>query len=424
MTKKLFQLMVAFVAIVAFAACEKEPTPVGPEQPNQPEAPTSGELAAPVLRVENLEESSFTVAWDSVPGAVSYTVVLKGDVKQTTETSVSFTDMEVGEYTVRVKAIAPKGGELKDSGYATITVVVEGLTSVEWFDQTLFTDTDAEQGVYPYNALCVEWKGTGVKSIRYGLFETEELNKLSFTDVKKNLNTFSNELEILAGINGDGVSFYFTDLAGDTSYTLLALVTNEADVEFMARTEQKTEAAAASEDAQKWVGEWTVTSHETITFDSTGNATMGKKDESFKVTIKTTKISPDYVEIDGFSSYGAGWTTRGLVSGNTMYIMSGEIVGENEDNGYDYIWLAYCSVDGELGQFFNVSIPSYVLTMDASGKVSCEMFADTAEYSDGSKALVEVVHTDVYAQDPTSGDIYFLTESQKTFRAGKMEWSR
>ena len=122
MTKKLFQLMVAFVAIVAFAACEKEPTPVGPEQPNQPEAPTSGELAAPVLRVENLEESSFTVAWDSVPGAVSYTTVLKGDVQQTTETSVNFTDMEVGEYTVRVKAIAPKGGELKDSGYTSFFI--------------------------------------------------------------------------------------------------------------------------------------------------------------------------------------------------------------------------------------------------------------------------------------------------------------
>lgn len=421
MIKNLFKLMMAFVALFTFAACETETdTPVGP---NVPDTPASGELAAPVLRVENLAESSFTVAWDSVPGAASYTAVLKGDVKQITETSVNFTDMEVGEYTVRVKAVAPKNSELKDSAYATITVAVEGVTSVDWFDQTLYTDTDEQNNIYPYNALCVEWKGTGVKSISYGLFETDYLKKLSLADVKKNLNTFTNELEVLAAINGDGTVFCFTDLVGDTSYTLVTLVTNEAGVEFMPRTEQKTEAASASEDTLKWIGKWNVSSHDTITFDAQGNATMGKKEDSFEVTIATSSSSPNEVIIDGFSFYGTGWTTRGLVQGDTLYILSGDVVGENEDNGYDYIWLVYCSVDGKLGQFFNVSIPSYVLTMDASGKVSCEMFADTAEFSDGAKKLVEVVHTDIYAQDSSTGDIYFLTESQRTFRAGKMDWS-
>lgn len=427
MTKNLFKLMAAFVALFIVAACETDtpaPTPNNPNEPNNPETPTSGELAAPVLRVENLKESSFTIAWESVAGAESYTVVLKGDVKQITETSVDFTDMEVGEYTVRVKAVAPKGSELKDSQYALISVAVTGLTSVDWFEQTLYTDTDEENNIYPYNALCVEWHGEGVNSLRYGLFETEYINTISIAEIQKNLKSFSNELQVLEELNSKGVSYYFTDLYGDTSYTIVALVTNEEGAEFMARTEQSTTAATPNSDTEKWLGRWSVTSHETITFDSKGNATIGKAEETFTVTIAASKLAANEVSITGLSTYGEGWATRGMVYDDILYIMSGEVVGKDEDNGYDYIWLSYCSVGGKLGQFFNSSIPSYVLTMDAAGQVSCTTFADDATFSDGSKKRVEVVHTDVYAQDPVTGDIYFFNDTTPIFRAGVMDWKR
>jgi hypothetical protein len=62
--------------------------------------------------------------------------------------------------------------------------------------------------------------------------------------------------------------------------------------------------------------------------------------------------------------------------------------------------------------------------MDAAGQVSCTTFADDATFSDGSKKRVEVVHTDVYAQDPVTGDIYFFNETTPIFRAGVMDWKR
>lgn len=424
MIKNLFKLMAAFVALFVVAACETETPAPTPNEPEQPETPVSGELATPQLRVEELKESSFTIVWDSVPGADHYTVVLKQDIKQITETSVTYTDLPVGEYAVRVKAVAPKGTELKDSAYATISVTVSGVTNVDWFEQMLYTDTNEAEGIYPYNALCVEWKGVGVKSIRYGLFETNTIKNMSMDNIKKQLNKFDNEAEVLAELNDKGVSFYFTDLLGDTKYTMMTLVTNNEGLEFMARTDHETEVAVASPEAAKWIGKWNVTSDKTITFDSQGKATLNNGSETFTVTISASRQSSEALTIAGLSSYGETWTANTLLAGDTLYIMNGEIIGKNEDNGYDYIWLVYCSIDGKLGQFFNSQIPSYVLEMDASGAVSCTRFADDATFSDGSKKRVEVVHTEVYAQDPTTGDIYFLSNSINTFRAGDMQWVR
>ena len=45
MTKNLFQLMVAFVALFTVAACETETPAPTPNEPEQPETPVSGEQA-------------------------------------------------------------------------------------------------------------------------------------------------------------------------------------------------------------------------------------------------------------------------------------------------------------------------------------------------------------------------------------------
>ncbi len=263
-------------------------------------------LAAPMLSVTDVTDSGFTVVWNEVANAESYTVMLKSDVQSVTDTRVEFSDLSAGMYNVQVKAVAAADSNYLDSDYASIKVTVGSI-----------------------------------------------------------------------------------------------------------------------EDSKNpWVGRWQVTSHETISFDNNGNATMGQVNSEFYVTIMPDAATPNELVLNGFSIQGEGWFVRALQDGNTLYIMNGEIIGEHKETGYDYVWLAYCSIDGKLGQFFDSEIPSYVLTMDDSGNVSCEMFADNATFNDGITRRVEVVHTEIYAQNPSTGDIYFLNELPVTYRAGVMDWVR
>ena len=176
-----------------------------------------------------------------------------------------------------------------------------------------------------------------------------------------------------------------------------------------------------SEGAERWFGLWSVTSHEAITFDENGDHKFDKLENTFEVSI-TAGLNPDEVYITDFSLVSANAYARGLVNGNTLYIMNGYVT-ESADE-YDYKWLAYCSVGGTEYMFFNNEIPSYVLTMDDAGNVSCELFADEATFNDGSKKLVQVLHTEVFAENKLSGDISFVGELPVTYRSGVMDWVR
>lgn len=420
--KKIFSLFMAFAMMFMFASCENEtPEPGGGNTP-QPDDPAGGTLATPVLSIVDVTESSFAVEWEAVEHAASYTVVLKSDVREVADTRVVFENLEVGEYTVRVKAVAEKGSGWTDSSYAAATATIQGLTSVDWFEQTLYVTNDEQNNIYSYNTLLVDWSGNGVASLEYGLFKSEAIANLSIADIRKKLVKFDDEKKVLDVINNGGTTFTFAGMDGGVEYTLYTYVKNNEGQEFLAISKCTTDPAKPSAEAQRWLGTWSVTSTDTIIFDADGNHSFGSEEQTFDVEISTSSTSPNEVYIMGLSSVSASSSAKCLVDGNTLYIMNGHIVESVEE--HNYRWLAYCRVGGTEYQFFNNEIPSYVLTMDDSGNVRCELFASEATFEGGARKLVEVVHTEIYAEHKSTGDISFIGSLPATYRSGIMSWTK
>ena len=114
--------MTAFASVALLASCEKDPEP-GPEPEPEPSEPT--QLATPSLSVEDQTNTSFTVSWKAVANADSYTYTLNGGAEETTTaTSVEFTSLTAGDYTVKVKATT-EDENYTDSEWASTKVTLE-----------------------------------------------------------------------------------------------------------------------------------------------------------------------------------------------------------------------------------------------------------------------------------------------------------
>ncbi len=408
--KKFFSMMVAVAAMFAFAACENSDEPKN----------EGGKLDTPVLEVVDVTETGFTVVWEAVENAASYSVVLKGDIKNVTENRYEFTNLNAGVYTVRVKAVGAEGSNWTDSAYAEIDAEVTGLTSADWFTQELYTAISEEDGLYPSNSLFFTWKGTGVKSIEFGLFETASVEGVALSQIRPNLQDFGADTDaVLAEINSEeGATYVFEELTGVTSYTMFAIVTNEVGLEYVAVSECKTEAAVASEAAQKWLGAWELTSHETITYAEEG-IVFGEKEETFKVNISGDVSDPNAVLVEGFSAL-EGSVAYGLIDTETgdLMLMSGLTIGYDEEYQAYYMWLTYFMIgDTGQGQFFSDYLPAYIFSMDKDGKVSCEMFVAEAKYEDGTAVNITAAHFDIFGVTE-AGQLYFF---QDEYRCGAMD---
>lgn len=64
------------------------------------------QLTSPYLRVTDITENSFTIQWDAIEHASTYSVSMDNEPeKQITETTVTYSGLAIGKYTVRVKAV-------------------------------------------------------------------------------------------------------------------------------------------------------------------------------------------------------------------------------------------------------------------------------------------------------------------------------
>ena len=119
-----YAAMTAFASVALLASCEKDPEPgPGPKPEPEPSEPT--QLATPSLSVEDQTNTSFTVTWKAVANADSYTYTLNGGAEETTTaTSVEFTSLTAGDYTVKVKATT-EDENYTDSEWASTKVTLE-----------------------------------------------------------------------------------------------------------------------------------------------------------------------------------------------------------------------------------------------------------------------------------------------------------
>ena len=410
--KKFFSMMMIAAAAISFAACGED-TPDGPVNPT----PNGSKLETPAPEATEVAETEFTIAWEAIANADSYTVNLKGKNYTTAETSYKFENMNAGEYTVRVKAT---GEGYKDSDFGQVVVTLTGATSVDWFESSVApAQENPEKGYGPYNAVAFTWKGTGVKSLSYGLYLSENLMSVDDETIKDALTAIG--AEDLAVVNSaEGLSAVIGPISGGTTYTMCLLVTNEAGIEFFSKEEVTTETAEASAEALAWAGTWTVTSTQKYSIDQNGDGTVIDGAETFTVNITTSPNDPDEVVIDGWSVLGEGFTTYGSVEGDTLYILNGTYLGQGQDqNGqpFDYYWVGWydfgLSIDG---------YPSNIATLD--GETATSTNAMTFYDENNNEVPVVCYASDVFGV-ADGGNIYFLIESfPGVYRTGDMTWTK
>lgn len=410
--KKFFSMMMIAAAAISFAACGED-TPDGPVNPT----PNGSKLETPAPEATEVAETEFTIAWEAIANADSYTVNLKGKNYTTAETSYKFENMNAGEYTVRVKAT---GEGYKDSDFGQVVVTLTGATSVTWFESSVApAEENPEKGYGPYNAVAFTWKGTGVKSLSYGLYVSEGLMGVDDDTIKDALTAVPDDK--LAVVNSaEGLSSVFGPVSGGTTYTMCLLAVNESGIEFFSKEEVTTETAEASDAAKAWAGTWTVTSTQKYSIDQNGEGTVIDGAETFTVNITTSPNDPDEVVIDGWSVLGEGFTTYGSVEGDTLYILNGTYLGEGQDqNGqpFGYYWVGWydfgLSIDG---------YPSNIATLDGETATS----TNAMTFYDTNNAEVPVVcyASDVFGVTETGGLLFFVESFPGVYRTGDMTWTK
>ena len=410
--KKFFSMMMIAAAAISFAACGED-TPDGPVNPT----PNGSKLETPAPEATEVAETEFTIAWEAIANADSYTVNLKGKNYTTAETSYKFENMNAGEYTVRVKAT---GEGYKDSDFGQVVVTLTGATSVTWFESSVApAEENPEKGYGPYNAVAFTWKGTGVKSLSYGLYISENLMSVDDETIKDALTAIG--AEDLAVVNSaEGLSAVIGPISGGTTYTMCLLAVNEAGIEFFSKEEVTTETAEASDAAKAWAGTWTVNSTKKYSIDQNGDGTVVDGAETFTVNITTSPNDPDEVVIDGWSVLGEGFTTYGSVEGDTLYILNGTYLGEGQDqNGqpFGYYWVGWydfgLSIDG---------YPSNIATLD--GQTATSTNAMTFYDTNNNEVPVVCYASDVFGVTETGGLLFFVESFPGVYRTGDMTWTK
>ena len=405
--KKFFSMMMIAAATFAFAAC----TPS--DEPTDDPKPAGKKLETPAPTAE-AGDTFFTVSWEAISGADSYTLNCKGKNYTTAETSYKFENLNAGDYTVRVKAT---GAGREDSDFGSVTVTLTGATSVNWFESSCKpAEVNEAEGYGPYNAIEFTWKGTNVKSLAYGLYYADNLIGVSDTDIKNALTLVDDKT--LAAVNSaEGLTSVLGPVDGGTTFAMCLLVTNAEGIEFFSKEEVTTLTAEPSEATKAWIGTWTVNSTQKYSINDQGEGTVLEQADSFTVTITPSASNPDEVVIDGFSVLGEGFITYGSVEGETLYILNGTNLGMSEDGAFYYYWLGWYD--------FGITIdayPSNIVTLNGTSATS----TNEMTFYDENNNEVPVV---CYASDvfgvTDGGNIYFLIpEFPGVYRTGAMAWTK
>lgn len=390
--KKFFSMMMIAVAALSFASCEEIIS--GGDEPNKPAEGTKLETPAPKAEAG---DTYFTVSWEAISGADSYTLNLKGKNYTTSETSYKFENLNKGDYTVRVKAT---GEGYKDSDFGSVTVTLTGATKVDWFTQT--ASARAEELVIDF---C--WKGEGVASLAARLFTTESADQASEDSIISYLQEL--DAEGLALVNSaEGYTASFDGLYGSTGYSLYALVTNEDGITFLARTDVVTCEAKAAEETKAWLGDWTAFTEKIAAYQEDDFVIKDQRTD-LSLTIALEEGTTNNVIVYGLSRLGKeipAFGTVGLAQDGTncLYIWSFQNLGD-VGNGYYAYWISYCSLAKGGHTFVTGEFPAWMLFMDASGNVTCEMYE--GELNDGSIFTAQA--TDVFALNLDTGGLGFMS---------------
>lgn len=419
--KKIFSMMVAMATLLSFVACGEDTTSTGGGTQKE------GKLDTPVLTIAEQTADSVTISWGAVADAVSYSVALDTDLSTTDKTSVTFTDLSIGKYVIRVKAIAAANSKYNDSDYATIEVNIEGESEVDWFTQDLFITNELEsEGYYDFNSVFYTWAGVGVTELKYGLFRTEDVNGMSNDEILAELDAVS-QAQVFEYINTTGYTGVFTGIPASTDVTLVVYVTNDAGKSALVKNSVVTAEAQIPSAYEAWIGTYSVTASHAYQFNDDGSYGAIAQPETFTVTMEYDPTN-DGIYLDGMSVLGEGWPTLAFLNEEGgLDIYSGLSLGQAQD-GTTYVWMIVAeqyNADGSLNAakpygFYSDQIPSFGLTM-TDGAITCAPYSFNLD--EAGSQYITVVASDVFGIQ--GEQLYFLIEAwPASYRSGEFTFTK
>ena len=423
--KKFLSMIAAVVAVFTFAACGGDET-------------AEVKLTAPAIKSVVATEAGdgFTVTWNAVKGATGYVVMIQGQTKtySTKETSYTFTNLTFGTYTPMVKAVSASSESTFSKGQS---VTIKGVSSVDWFTQSLSLPTDNEENaakcINSSNTILITWKGTDVDSIATALYyakEGQDLDSVTYDEVAADLGSAD---KFLADINSKGVTVVFDDLDGNTDWVVFTYVTNKEGQEFFTYNTIKTNPTIPTIASQAWLGTWEARTNQLYTFATKENGLeediLEDKTTDFTLTIEPDETMSSRVWIGGLSSVFSVedgiYALADTALGENGEIMLGVInsVGVAQLEGGSYaIWLTYVNIE-ENGKSFDTFLSGDFYStyfVKEGDDITCMMGSG---YLDENKTVpYEVLFIDVFQATPTAdGQSMSIGIYGEEFRYGEIE---
>lgn len=251
----------------------------------------SSKLATPVLNITEQLSDGFTVSWQAVEHAAGYSYVFGNEAeKSTNTTSVSFSGLEPGTYTVKVKATAGSA-EWSDSNYASISATIEEGTTPPTGEITFtfdITDITASSAVITctpsvndqtYFFDCMEKSQYDQIHTSDEVFTAALLESLEAMGAEYNMSLE----QVLSQLLSTGVDVWDPNgLTSSTEYVAYAFGLNtDGTVTSTVSTKSfTTKEATGGSDTGSWLGEWDATSTGSLVWNISGQYLEASYDEN------------------------------------------------------------------------------------------------------------------------------------------------
>ncbi|WP_300798131.1 fibronectin type III domain-containing protein [uncultured Alistipes sp.] len=400
MQNKLFTLLCTALLAFALTSCEKD------------ESTDPSKLPAPVLNVTEQLSDGFTVSWQAVENATGYNYVFGSEAeKSTTATSVSFTGLEPGTYTVKVKAVSGSA-EWSDSDYATISATLEdepssdvGLTfTIEVSDITATTATlkcTPSDNSKTYYFDCMEKEQFDQLHTSDEAFATALLEGMEYMGAAYGM-TLEEVLGLLLSTGPD--SWTAESLAASTEHVVYALGINmDGTVTSAVATKNfTTEERAGGSDDEGWFGNWSATSTGSLKWDVSGQYLEPTYEETRAMDLNfTIKEENGQILLYGWSQVDSEIPALCEINDNgDLEVYAGVTVG-SASGGYTPTWSGYSIVNGSDYSLITGTYPAYTFSMNGD-QATCKRYE--GELSGGG--TFETISLEVYALSDTQYAIY------------------
>lgn len=387
----------------AFVSCETQQKP-------EPE-----KLATPTLSITEQTANSFTVSWNSVENAAGYAYALQDEAEQTTtNTSVTYSDLEAATYTLKVKATSGTE-EWSDSDYAEISIDLTAPQLTFTFEVKDLTATSATVVCTPSDDNAPYWFDTMSKAdFDSYSSDTEQLMK----EVLDQLIALGEEeglsveetLEILLSIGQD--TWTPTAMTPATDYVVYAFGmsydgTFTSDIQTQGFTTLENGGGDVNPAIENWIGTWSATTTGKLEwYQPEGSQyveALYHEDDPMTATftIEQNTNDPSQLLIYGWSQVDSSLPALGLVNeAGDLDVYSNVAVGE-ESNGYTPTWVAFCKIGEDDYNLVTGQFPAYTFTLNGETATST-LYSDAL--NDGS--TFSVISMEVYAIAETSYSIY------------------